>query len=132
VDRFAQASPQVIMGISHYLHGQVTRVPPSATAFPLREPGGLNVRLAYSWNDAPTGQRLTQWADESLRLLRTPADEKIYANFQTYNAPAGPAAVYGVNTERLAAIKSKYDPANFFRRNSNVPPSSGVDDRKQG
>jgi hypothetical protein len=110
------------MGISHYLHGQVCRVAPSATAFPLRETGGLNVRLAFTWNDAATGQRLTQWADESLRLLRPSADERIYANFQTYEAKSGATAVYGPNSSRLAGIKYKYDRENLFRRNSNVPP----------
>ena len=109
------------MGISHYMHGQVCRVVPSATAFPLREAGGLNVRLAYTWNDPATGQRLTQWADESLRSLRPTADERIYANFQTYDAKSGAAAVYGVNFSRLAGIKHKYDPQNFFRRNANIP-----------
>jgi FAD/FMN-containing dehydrogenase len=123
VDRFAQASPEVVMGISHYMHGQVCRVAPTATAFPLREAGGLNVRMAYTWDDPATGDRLTQWADESLRLLRPRADERIYANFQTYEASNGGAAVYSVNFDRLAAIKSKYDPENFFRRNSNIPPT---------
>ena len=122
VDRLAQASPEVIMGISHYMHGRVCRVPPTATAFPLREAGGCNVRLAYTWNDPATGQRLTQWADESSRLLRPTADERIYANFQTYEARNGAGAVYGVNFPRLAGVKSKYDRENLFRRNSNVPP----------
>ena len=122
VDRLGRASPEVIMGISHYMHGQVCRVAPNATAFPLREAGGLNVRLAYTWNDPVTGQRLTQWADESLRLLRPSARERIYGNFQTYEASSGAAAVYSVNLPRLAHIKHKYDPQNFFRRNSNIPP----------
>ena len=126
VDRFGQASPETIMGISHYMHGRVCRVAPSATAFPLRQAGGLNVRLAYTWNDPATAQRLTQWADESLRLLRPGADERIYANFQTYDARSGAAAVYGVNFSRLAAIKHKYDRDNFFRRNSNIPPTVNV------
>lgn len=123
VDRLGRAPPGAIMGISHYMHGQVCRVDPAATAFPLRETGGLNVRLAYTWSDPATGQRLTQWADESLRLLRPSADERIYANFQTYEASSGPAAVYSVNFARLAAVKHKYDPQNFFRRNSNIPPT---------
>jgi hypothetical protein len=124
VDRFAQASPQVIMGISHYMHGQVCRTAPCATAFPLREAGGLNVRLAYAWNDPATGQRLSQWADQSLRLLRPKVDERIYANFQTYQPPGGAAAVYGPNFARLAGLKYKYDRDNLFRRNSNVPPTA--------
>src|SRR5436309_2395101 len=115
VDRFGRASPETILGISHYMHGQVCRVAPSATAFPLRQTGGLNVRLAYTWNDPAAGQRLTQWADESLRLLRPSADERIYANFQTYEARSGAAAVYGVNISPLAGIKCKYDRENLFR-----------------
>ena len=110
------------MGISHYMHGQVCQVVPSATAFPLRQAGGLNVRLAYTWNDAATGQRLTEWADESLRLLRPSGNEQVYANFQTYEASSGAAAVYAVNFSRLAGLKYKYDRENFFRRNSNIPP----------
>jgi len=120
VDRLGHASPETIIGISHYMHGQVCRVAPTATAFPLRQAGGLNVRLAYTWNNPATGRHLTQWADESLRLLRPGADERIYANFQTYEASAGAAAVYGANFSRLAGIKKKYDPQNVFRRNSNI------------
>ena len=30
---------------------------------------------------------------------------------------------YGGNYERLAAIKKKYDPDNFFRVNQNIKPS---------
>jgi FAD/FMN-containing dehydrogenase len=122
VDRLARASPEVVMGISHYMHGQVCRAAPSATAFPLRDAGGLNVRLAYTWNDAATGQRLNEWAEESLRLLRPARDERIYANFQTYEAKSGAAAVYSGNLARLAGIKHQYDPQNFFRRNSNIAP----------
>ena len=99
---------------------------PSATAFPLRQAGGLNVRLAYTWNDPATGQHLTEWADESLRLLRQSADERIYANFQTYEARNGAAAVYGGNFSRLAGIKYKYDRENFFRRNSNIPATGAT------
>src|SRR5687767_5503969 len=126
VDRFERASPEVVMGISHYMHGQVCRVAPSATAFPLRDAGGLNVRMAYTWNDAATGERLTEWAEESLRRLRPAKDERIYANFQTYEASRGAAAVYGSNYARLAAVKHKYDRQNFFRRNSNIPPRSSA------
>jgi hypothetical protein len=127
VDRFERATPEVVMGISHYMHGQVCRVAPSATAFPLREAGGLNVRMAYTWTDPARGQQLAQWANDSLRLLRPSTDERIYANFQTYEAKSGAAAVYSVNFERLADIKHKYDRDNFFQRNSNILPRGSAE-----
>jgi FAD/FMN-containing dehydrogenase len=32
-------------------------------------------------------------------------------------------AAYGANYERLAALKKKYDPTNFFRLNANITPT---------
>lgn len=63
-----------------FTHSWVTHDPPprrqADPAFPFRQTDGLNVILAYTWNDPATGQCLTQWADESLRLLRPSADER--------------------------------------------------------
>lgn len=122
VERLNQASPETIMGISHYMHGQVCRVAPDATAFPLRDAGALNVRLAYTWNEPATGERLAKWANDSMQLLRPASQEKIYANFQTYYTQNGAAAVYGVNHSRLLRLKQKHDPQNLFHRNSNIEP----------
>jgi len=32
-------------------------------------------------------------------------------------------AAYGVNYDRLVALKNKYDPTNLFRLNHNIKPS---------
>jgi hypothetical protein len=36
---------------------------------------------------------------------------------------AGVAATFGPNLQRLAELKSSYDPDNFFHRNNNVVPA---------
>ena len=33
-------------------------------------------------------------------------------------------AAFGTNFERLVAVKTKYDPTNFFRLNQNVTPAA--------
>jgi hypothetical protein len=54
--------------------------------------------------------------------LRPSSGERIYANYQSYAGKGSAQAVFGSNLARLIALKNKYDPTNFFRRNSNVEP----------
>lgn len=121
VERLGHAPPDAIMGLSHYMHGAVCRVAADATAFPHRRAHSVHVRVACSWTDpAETAARFA-WGEEWVRLLRPPRDERIYANYQTYDAAAGAAAIYGPNHARLVALKRRLDPTNEFRRNANVP-----------
>jgi hypothetical protein len=51
-----------------------------------------------------------------------------YANYLGEEAPAMVRASYGRNYERLAKVKAKHDPENFFRFNQNILPSRLHDD----
>jgi hypothetical protein len=104
------------------MHGEVCRATPDSTAFPLREAGGVHIRIGLDWNDSAAAQRLMRWADETCRLLRPSSGERIYANYQSHAGKGSAEAVFGSNLSRLVALKTKYDPTNFFRRNSNVEP----------
>jgi Berberine and berberine like len=109
-------------GITHYMHGEVCRVAPDATAFPLRQSGGFLVRINLDWSDSAAAPRLMGWADDTRRLLQASSGERIYAGYQSHAGKGSAEAVFGSNLPRLAAIKNKYDPNNVFRRNSNVEP----------
>lgn len=122
LDQLAHASPDVILGFSHYMHGQVCRVKPDATAFPHRQAHSVHLRAAYNWSDPLTNEQRFAWGDEWLRLLRPQTDERIYANYQTYETKAGSPSLFGGNHARLLALKQKHDPSNFFRRNANIAP----------
>src|SRR5215471_14184665 len=113
LDRLSQAPLEAVLGIGHYMHGEVCRVKPDSTAFPLRQSGGIHIRINLDWKDSADGQRLMLWAASG---------ERIYANYQSYVGKGTPEAVFGSNYSRLVALKNKYDPTNFFRRNSNVEP----------
>lgn len=123
LDKLAHASPDVILGLSHYMHGEVCRVKPEATAFPHRAAHSVHLRVAYSWSDPAASEERFAWGDEWLRLLRPQTDERLYANYQTYETKVGSRSLFGPNHDRLLALKNKHDPANFFRRNANIAPS---------
>lgn len=124
LDRFLQSPAETVIGVSHYMHGEVCRVAPGATAFPLRQPGTIHMRIGVDWTDATASEHLMSSAEETWRLLRPSQGERSYANYQTYEGEGTSLAVYGENHFRLAAIKRKYDPANFFHRNSNIKPAA--------
>jgi len=124
LDRLAHAPAETVLGLSHYMHGQVCRVPADATAFSLRHTGGIHIRVGLSWEDSAAAERLMSWADEAFGLLRPSSGERIYANYQSYEGRGAAEAVFGSNHARLAALKRTYDPSNVFRRNSNVEPSA--------
>ena len=122
VDRLTQAPPGAVIGLSHYMHGAVCRVAPDATAFSLRQSGGIHLRIGLGWDDSNIGERLMAWADTSTRLLRAAQGERIYANYQTYEGPGSAEAVFAGNHPRLVTVKKQYDPTNTFHRNSNIQP----------
>lgn len=111
-----------MLGVTHYQHGEVCRVKPDATAFPLRQSGGIHIRIGVDWNDAAAARRLMPWTGETSRLLRPSPGQRIYANYQSHAGKGSAEAVFGSNLSRLVALKNTYDPANVFRRNSNVEP----------
>jgi hypothetical protein len=48
-----------------------------------------------------------------------------YVNFMSDDEPADRLqATYGDNYARLAVVKAKYDPKNFFRVNQNIEPAA--------
>jgi FAD/FMN-containing dehydrogenase len=122
LDRLGEAPPETVLGVTHYMHGQVCRVKPDATAFPLRNAGGIHFRIGVDWSDPAAAARLMPWADEACRLLRPSSGEQIYANYQSFAGKGTAEAVFGGNLSRLVVLKNQYDPTNVFRRNSNVEP----------
>jgi FAD/FMN-containing dehydrogenase len=55
--------------------------------------------------------------------MRCSRSGRTYANFLSTEGEAAVKAAFGANYPRLAAIKRKYDPTNFFRRNQNIRPA---------
>ena len=48
--------------------------------------------------------------------------ESSYGNYVSDEGDPVARAAYGANYDRLAALKGRYDPTNFFRMNHNIEP----------
>jgi FAD/FMN-containing dehydrogenase len=105
----------------HHIHGAATRVAPDATAFALREPHYIVMHDA-AWDDGPAEAHL-EWAQVSFAAMQRFAMRGVYMNFIVGEKEAAVRDSYRANYERLAALKQKYDPTNFFRLNQNIKPA---------
>jgi FAD/FMN-containing dehydrogenase len=80
---------------------------------------------------APTAELLEtdrRWVRRTFDALRPLASNAgSYVNFMAEPEPDRVRASYGrAKYERLAQIKSRYDPGNLFHRNANIPPATQI------
>jgi FAD/FMN-containing dehydrogenase len=104
--------------------GAASRVAPEATAVGPRSPG-FELRLIANWRPGdPDGDRHRAWVRDGWERLRPYGDGQ-YATFLSDEGADGIRSAYGDRLVRLTALKDRYDPANAFRLNPNIPPSKG-------
>jgi FAD/FMN-containing dehydrogenase len=104
--------------------GAVARVPENATAFPNRDAAhDINIVAAWSPDDAEPDRHIA-WVRDFFAALE-PYSQGVYVNFTNDDSPdrVRTGAYSAEQWDRLVSLKSKYDPANFFRMNANIPPN---------
>ena len=116
-----QDAPQRFRVMMWHLHGAVTRVPCSYTAFPLRE-RGHQLQLRGDWNTPAENASAVQWT-KALRAALQPFSHGMYVNHLSEPTDELITAAYGPNYRRLAVIKKKYDPTNVLGLNPNIKPA---------
>jgi FAD/FMN-containing dehydrogenase len=115
-------SPYTFAPFIEHWHGAASRVPVTDTAFPHRQ---------YSWNfiawsmwvNPSESERNKQWTRECWEAVRPFLVAGSYGNYVADEGEAISRDAYGLNYERLVALKNRYDPANFFRLNHNIRPN---------
>lgn len=122
--RLGRASPSNLSTVDlWHLGGAIEAVAPDATAFWHREPAYL-LNFEANWDDPEEDDENVAWVREGVaevRDLSVASGE--YANFPGFNEDPA-RTIFGDNYERLVEIKSRYDPENLFRLNTNVQPAS--------
>jgi len=100
-------------------------MPVDATAFANRDKRYM-ISIINDWDGPNAAQETVHraWVDELWRAVR-PLGSGVYVNFleeeereRIFQAYPGPTYA------RLAAVKKRYDPDNFFRINQNIPPGT--------
>lgn len=111
-------SPYTQVGLQQ-MHGQAARVSPTETAFAHRH-DQWDCLILTQWDDSADDERNIRWTRELHAALRPWVEDAVYVNNLGDDEADRVRSAYGANFDRLAAVKAKYDPDNFFRGNQNV------------
>ncbi len=104
-----------------YLGGAAARIAAGETAFGDRSaPGFMN--LLANWPDASADAGNISWIRGLFNQLRPAMKPGVYINFMSGDEQDRVPEAYHERWDRIVAVKSHYDPINFFRLNQNVPP----------
>jgi hypothetical protein len=119
---YAATMPSPLSGILiQTVCGAASRVAADATAF--RHRGFPYAPIIVSqWLDAAETGKNIRWARDCWGALHPFAGGGVYVNDLGENDDERVPAAYGANYQRLAGLKNKYDPDNFFRLNPNIKP----------
>ena len=103
--------------------GAIRRPPKEAMAFDHRDVG-FELSIIAHWSDAKTDEDNIRWAREVWSASQPFVSSAVYANHLAADEGLTRVqAAYGAKKyKKLAALKAKYDPDNFFRLNHNIAP----------
>jgi FAD/FMN-containing dehydrogenase len=120
---YARAPSTASLLVFQHVGGAIARVPASATPYANRD-ARYDCFPISIW-DTPSGDDAAiRWARDVWNAVRPFSTGGVYANNLGDEGDDRVRAAYGENHARLAALKARYDPSNFFRLNQNIRPSS--------
>ena len=76
--------------------------------------------MLSQWDRPDEDETNIRWTRDFHAAMTPHLERAVYVNDLGGDEPDRVRAAYGVNYERLVAVKAKYDPGNFFRGNQNV------------
>jgi len=104
-----------------YLGGAAARIGADETAFGDRSaPFILN--LLANWSEPSADADNIAWIRGIFNKLRPAMKPGVYINFMSGDEQDRVPEAYHERWDRIVAVKSHYDPNNFFRLNQSVPP----------
>jgi UDP-N-acetylenolpyruvoylglucosamine reductase len=104
------------------VNGAAQRVSKNDTAYSFREALFAEVIVGVD-PDPANADVITRWCKEYWEALHPYSAGGAYVNFMMDEGQERVQASFRDNYARLAEVKKKYDPKNFFRVNQNIRPS---------
>jgi FAD/FMN-containing dehydrogenase len=102
------------------LDGALNELPENHSAAGNRDAGAV-LNIASAWERAEGDSDNIEWARGAWRDMRQFSTGGTYVNFLTEEEGEDRTrAAYRTNYARLAELKSRWDPSNFFRTNKNI------------
>jgi FAD/FMN-containing dehydrogenase len=123
LEAYAGAPSATSLLVFQQVGGAIARVPKSAAPYANRDALYDCFPMAI-WDDPADDEANIQWARAMWNAIRPYATGGVYANNLGDEGDDRVRQAYGENYARLVAIKTKYDPANLFRLNQNIPPNA--------
>ena len=121
IAEFAASAPSESSGITMmYWHGPWC-AQPHDNAFGFRRVGFEYWVHSY-WQQDGAREDSIRWVQDFFAALQPHSSGAVYVNDLENEGDARARAAYGEHYARLAEVKRKYDPANFFRVNQNIKP----------
>jgi hypothetical protein len=108
-----------------YLGGAAAQVEAHETAFGDRSAPFVLTLLA-NWSEASADAGNISWVRGLFNQLRPAMKPGVYVNFMSGDEQDRVPEAYRERWDRMVAVKSHYDPGNFFRLNQNVMPRNAV------
>lgn len=125
IDTFLEAlstipSPETQIELA-YLGGASGNVCADETAYGDRSAPFIT-NLLSNWTDSTADTLHICWIRSLFQKLRPAMKPGVYVNFMSGDEQDRVPEAYRQQWERMVAVKTQYDPGNFFRLNQNVRP----------
>ncbi len=122
--KHARKQPSVLSTVDlWYIGGAVPRVNADESAFYGRQAAFL-LSPESNWEDPEDDEANISWLRDLVADMQEFSDGSRYLNFPGFQEEGDEMMrqSFGSQYQRLAALKTKYDPTNFFSLNQNIKP----------
>ena len=120
---FCEKIPSPLSAIHiHQLGGMISNAEEGSTAYSNRD-ARYAMNIVSGWEDPSEDEKNIGWSRDLFNAMKRFSSGAAYLNFLGEEGQDRVRAAYGEEKyKKLAELKKKYDPSNFFHMNQNIKP----------